>query len=163
MDLLDSDRGDFSCRRAVDSSSFYVVVAGGLGLVSLLSRVLAVQDDPLAAEDLPGVTGRWELTISVANELKMWRETEEGLFLLDVWVVGPLQSLYSINEEISVVQIVWKLEASRLGVTVIVFLWNLKGASAALLPMHLSNFKVIGQIQTYTCILWLLDFGRIWW
>ena len=42
-------------------------------------------------------------------------------------------------------QISWRLEAARLGVIMIVSLWNLTGISAALLPRCLLNSRAIGK------------------
>ena len=42
-------------------------------------------------------------------------------------------------------QILWSLDATRLGVIRIVSLWYLTGISAALLPRCLSNFRVTGK------------------
>ena len=58
------------------------------------------------------------------------------------------QGLYSLSSKTSYRQISWSLEAARLGVIMIVSLWNLTGISAALLPRCLLNFRAIGKVQT---------------
>ena len=68
------------------------------------------------------------------------------------------QSLYSLSSKTSYHQISWSLEAARLGVIMIVSLWNLTGISAALLPRCLINFRAIGKVQTRTSRL--RDFTR---
>ena len=68
------------------------------------------------------------------------------------------QGLYSLNGKTSYRQISWSLEAARLGVIMIVSLWNLTGISAALLPRCLLNFRAIGKVQTR--ISRLRDFTR---
>ena len=57
-----------------------------------------------------------------------------------------IQGLYSLSCKTSYRQISWSHEAARLGVIIIVALWNLTGISAALLPRCLSNFKAIGKV-----------------
>ena len=47
----------------------------------------------------------------------------------------------------------------RLGIKIITSLWNLTGASAAVLPRHLSNFNVI--VEIYTHLLQLQDFTNV--
>ena len=61
--------------------------------------------------------------------------------------VGTIQGLYSLSGRTSYRQISWSLEAARLGVIMIVSLWNLTGISVALLPRCLLNFRAIGKIQ----------------
>ena len=56
------------------------------------------------------------------------------------------QGLYSLNGKTSYRQISRSLEAARLGVIMIVSLWNLTGISAAVLPRCLSNFRAMGQV-----------------
>ena len=56
------------------------------------------------------------------------------------------QDLYSLSCKTSYRQISWSLEAMRLGVIMIVSLWNLTGISAALLPRWLSKFRAIGEV-----------------
>ena len=70
----------------------------------------------------------------------------------------PLQGLYSLSGKTSYRKISWSLGAARLGVIMIVSLWNLTGISAALLPRCLSNFRAIGKVQTR--ISRLRDFTR---
>ena len=69
-----------------------------------------------------------------------------------------VQGLYSLSGKTSYRQISWSLEAARLGVIMIVSLWNLTGISAALLPRCLLNFRAIGKVQTR--ISRLRDFTR---
>ena len=69
-----------------------------------------------------------------------------------------IQGLYSLSGKTSYRQISWSLEAARLGVIMIVSLWNLTGISAALLPRCLLNFRAIGKVQTR--ISRLRDFTR---
>ena len=69
-----------------------------------------------------------------------------------------VQGIYSLSGKTSYRQIPWSLEAARLGVIMIVSLWNLTGISAALLPRCLLNFKAFGKVQTR--ILRLRDFTR---
>ena len=73
-------------------------------------------------------------------------------------MVSLHQGLYSLNGKTSYRQISWSLEAARLGVIMIVSLWNLTGISAALLPRCLLNFRAIGKVQTR--ISRLRDFTR---
>ena len=56
--------------------------------------------------------------------------------------------LYSLSGKMSYRQISWSFEAARLDVIMIVSLWNLTGISAALLPMCLSTFRMIGKVWT---------------
>ena len=56
-----------------------------------------------------------------------------------------VQGLYSLSGKTSYRQISWSLEAARLGVIMIVSLWNLAGISAAL-PRCLSNFRAIWKV-----------------
>ena len=79
--------------------------------------------------------------------------------LTEVWIrnIGTL-GLYSLSGKTSYRQISWSLEAARLGVIMIVWLWNLTGISAALLPRCLLNFRAIGKVQTW--ISRLRDFTR---
>ena len=58
------------------------------------------------------------------------------------WPLG----LHSLSCKTSYHQILWSLEAARLGVMIIVALWNFTGISAVLLPWCLSNFKAIGKV-----------------
>ena len=51
---------------------------------------------------------------------------------LDYWLLG----LYSLSGRTSYREISWSLEAARLGVIMIVSLWNFTGISATLLPTH---------------------------
>ena len=67
---------------------------------------------------------------------------------------GPLL----LSGKTSYRQISWSLEAARLGVILIVSLWNLTGITAALLPRCLVNFRAIGKVQTR--ISRLRDFTR---
>ena len=60
------------------------------------------------------------------------------------WII-PLQGFCSLSGWASYRKISWRLEAARLGIIIIVSLWNLTGISAVLLPRCLSNFKAIGQ------------------
>ena len=63
------------------------------------------------------------------------------------WTLG----LYSLSGRTSYRTISWSLEAARLGVIMIVSLWNLTGISAALLPRRcLSNLTAIGKCKTET-------------
>ena len=64
----------------------------------------------------------------------------------------------SISEKTCYRKISWSLEAARSVVRIVRSLWNLTGASAALLPMCLSNFKAIRQFKVP--ISWLRDFTR---
>ena len=58
--------------------------------------------------------------------------------------------------------ILWYLEAMGLDIEMIISLWNLTGASAALLLKHLSNFRAIGKPLMLISQLW--DFRRsAWW
>ena len=66
--------------------------------------------------------------------------------------------LFSLNGKTSYLQISWSLEAARLGVMVIVSLWNLTGISAAVLPRCLSNFRAIRKFKIW--ISRLRDFVR---
>ena len=54
--------------------------------------------------------------------------------------------LYSLSGKTSYRQISRSLEPARLGVIMIVSLWNLSGISAAVLPRCLSNFRAMGQV-----------------
>ena len=54
--------------------------------------------------------------------------------------------LYSLSDKTSYRQISRSLEAARLGVIMIVSLWNLTGISAAVLPRCLSNFRAMVQV-----------------
>ena len=45
-------------------------------------------------------------------------------------------------------QISWSLNATRLGVRIIISLWNMAGTSAAVLQRQLSNFRVIGSLNS---------------
>ena len=60
--------------------------------------------------------------------------------------IFPCQGLYSLSGKTSYRQISRSLEAARLGVVLIVSLWNFTGISAAVLPRGLSNFKAMGQV-----------------
>ena len=73
------------------------------------------------------------------------------------FAMTPL-GLYSLCGKTSYRQISWSLEAARLGVIMIVSLWNLTGISAALLPRCLLNFRAIGKVKTR--ISRLRDFTR---
>ena len=42
MDLPDSDRGDFSCRRAVDSSSFEFVILGNIKYTGICKLAISI-------------------------------------------------------------------------------------------------------------------------
>ena len=66
--------------------------------------------------------------------------------------------LYSLSGKTSYRKISWCFEAARLGVIMIVSLWNLTGISTALLPRCLLNFRAIGKVQTR--ISRLRDFTR---
>ena len=57
-----------------------------------------------------------------------------------------IQGLYSLSGKTSYRQISWSLEVAKLGVIMIVSLWNLTGISAALLPRCLSNSKAIVNV-----------------
>ena len=59
---------------------------------------------------------------------------------------GNHMDLYSLSGKTSYRQISRSLEAARLGVIVIVSLWNLTDSSAALLPECLSNFRAIVKV-----------------
>ena len=72
--------------------------------------------------------------------------------------ISCLQGLYSLSGKTSYRQISWSLEAARLGVAMVVSLWNLTGTSAALLPRYLSNFRAIEKVKTR--ISRLRDFTR---
>ena len=67
---------------------------------------------------------------------------------------GPV----STSDRTSYRKIPWSLEAAGLVAWIIVSLWNLTGASAAVLPRCLSSFKVIGQF--WIQISRLRDFAR---
>ena len=67
---------------------------------------------------------------------------------------GPV----SISDKTSYRKISWNLEAARLVVKIIASLWNMTGASAAVLPRCLSNFRAIAQFQIQ--ISRLRDFRR---
>ena len=67
---------------------------------------------------------------------------------------GPV----SISEKMSYRKISWSLEAAGIVFSIVRSLWNLTGPLAALLPMCLSNFKVIRQFEV--AISWLRDFTR---
>ena len=69
-----------------------------------------------------------------------------------------LPGLYSLSGKTSYRQISWSLEATRLDVIMVVWLWNLTGTSAAALPKCLLNFRAIGKVQTR--ISRLRDFTR---
>ena len=56
--------------------------------------------------------------------------------------------LCSLSGRTSYRQISWSLEAARLGVIIIVSLWNLTGISTELLPKSRSNFRVTRKIHT---------------
>ena len=68
--------------------------------------------------------------------------------LLSLCAANPpaTQGLYSLSGKTSYRQISRSLEVARLGVTIIVSLWNLTGIAAALLPRCLSNFRAIGKV-----------------
>ena len=68
----------------------------------------------------------------------------------DTWVrvATQDQGLCSQSGNTSYRQISWSLKAARLGIIMIVTLWNLTGISAALLPRGLSNFRAIGKVET---------------
>ena len=51
--------------------------------------------------------------------------------------------LYSLSGKMFYHQISWSFEAARLGVMMIISLWNLTGISAVQLPRCLSNFRAI--------------------
>ena len=71
-----------------------------------------------------------------------------------VWNMG----VYSLSGRTSYRKILWSLETARLGVIMIVSLWNLTSISAALLPRCLSNFTAIANVSTR--ISQLRDFTR---
>ena len=50
------------------------------------------------------------------------------------------------------------LQAKRFGVTMIMSIWNLTGASAALQPRCLSKLRMVNKLQI--CMLWFWDFRR---
>ena len=60
--------------------------------------------------------------------------------------ICSFQGLYSLSGKTSYRQISWSLEAARLGVAMVVSLWNLTGTSAAVLPRYLPNFRAIGKV-----------------
>ena len=66
--------------------------------------------------------------------------------LVRIWDMRCL-GLYSLSGKTSYCQISRSLEAARLGVIMIVSLWNLTGISAAVLPRCLSNFKAIESLN----------------
>ena len=69
-----------------------------------------------------------------------------------------MQGLHSPSGKTSYQQILWGLEAARLGVIMIVSLWNLPVIPAALLSSYQSNIRAIWR--AYAQILWLRDFTR---
>ena len=87
-----------------------------------------------------------------------WRSFCLGLNVLSAMNIELNQGLYSLSGKTSCRQISWSLEAARLGVIMIVSLWNLTGIPAALLPRCLLNFRAIGKFQTR--ISRLRDFTR---
>ena len=62
------------------------------------------------------------------------------------YIDKPNQSLYSLSGKTSYRKTLWSLEATRVGVIMIVSLWNLAGISVVLLPRSLSNFRTIGKV-----------------
>ena len=68
---------------------------------------------------------------------------------VDGYVLYIVQSAFvggvSISDKTSYCNISWSLEVARLIFRTIALIWNLTGASAAPLPMCLSNFRAIGQ------------------
>ena len=56
------------------------------------------------------------------------------------------QVLYSLSGKTSYQQISLSFEAAKLGVIMIVSLWNVTGISAAVLPRYLSHFRAIGKV-----------------
>ena len=70
-----------------------------------------------------------------------WRSFCLGFNALTYWGLG----LYSLCGKTSYHQTSWSLEAARLGVIMIVAIWNLTGISA-LLPRYLANFRAIGKV-----------------
>ena len=51
-------------------------------------------------------------------------------------------------------QMSWRLETARLDILMTISLWNLTGILATVLPMCMSNFRVIGKVQTPMSRLW---------
>ena len=58
------------------------------------------------------------------------------------------------SDKMSYCKISWNLEAARLVIWIIIWLWNLTGALAALLPNCLFNFRVFGQFKIQVSWLW---------
>ena len=56
------------------------------------------------------------------------------------------KGFYSLSDKTSYRQTSWSLEAARLGIIMIVPLWDLTGFLAALLPRCLLNFKAIRKV-----------------
>ena len=81
-------------------------------------------------------------------ESMLYRDFVDCCGLNSGWFTHIIQGLYSLRGQISYCQILWSLEATGLDVMMIVSLWHLTGISAALLQRCLSNFRVIGKIQT---------------
>ena len=65
---------------------------------------------------------------------------------------------HSLNGKTSYCKISWNFGVVRFVLIIIASLWNMTGISAALLPMCLSNFRVVEKFQTRS--LWLRDFTR---
>ena len=83
-------------------------------------------------------------TAGTAKKYFEWLFTNETLSNNDLCNQG----CYSLCGKTFYREISRSLEAARLGVIMIVSLWNLPGISQAVLPMCLSNIRAIGKVKT---------------
>ena len=91
-----------------------------------------------------GSTTTWHLTSSMIHY--KWIVNRDTVILLHWTTLHSSSPRFTKCTETSYRQILWRLEAARLDVMMIVSLWNLTGISAALLPICLSNFRAIGKV-----------------
>ena len=101
MDLPESDRGDFSCRRAVDSSSLIYMIENSLHMVQTWFRQLpSIQTPKLAYENSMLGVFSCDITV-VANDVIMQRtqrclglsETRQVNRYIVVWLARALLAL----------------------------------------------------------------------
>ena len=79
--------------------------------------------------------------------VQTWRIIDKVIGETKGWLTITSQGLYSLSGKTSDRKISWSLEAARFGFKLFQSLWNLAGASAALLPRCLSNFRAIRPLQ----------------
>ena len=109
-------------------------------MYSLNSFVVFPCDNVIVTQFYPPFNRSTESVSFFGNVL-----ANEGIhYISEVCLIGWDLGLYSLSDKTSCRQITWSLEAARLGVIMVVSLWNLTGTSAA--ALSLSNFRAIGKV-----------------